>query len=183
MTNKFKSIEIWKPCLNKQRLIIWGFRARQHLRSWEPEWMIMMAKWNSGTMGRKASWHLSYRWGITPKKLTQETCPDRGSKPGPLRDRRACYHLPHSGGCKKRKRKELQHRVWLKDIHASCFIQSIAHAICKWERETGKVQLFLNRLSIIIWNGYNTSNNFCGVEKKKRIILTRTYNKWREKQL
>ena len=27
----------------------------------------------------------------TPEKnLTQETCPDRGSNPGPLRDRRAC---------------------------------------------------------------------------------------------
>ena len=32
------------------------------------------------------------------KNLTQETCPDRGSNPGPLRDRRACYHLVHSGG-------------------------------------------------------------------------------------
>ena len=32
------------------------------------------------------------------KNLTQETCPDRGSTPGPLRDRRACYHLLHSGG-------------------------------------------------------------------------------------
>ena len=32
------------------------------------------------------------------KKLTQETCPDRGSNPGPLRDKRACYHLLHSGG-------------------------------------------------------------------------------------
>ena len=32
------------------------------------------------------------------KNLTQETCPDRGSNPGPLRDRRACYHLSHSGG-------------------------------------------------------------------------------------
>ena len=30
------------------------------------------------------------------KNLTQETCPDRGSNP--LRDTRACYHLPHSGG-------------------------------------------------------------------------------------
>ena len=30
--------------------------------------------------------------------LTQETCPDRGSNPGPLRDKRACYHLFHSGG-------------------------------------------------------------------------------------
>ena len=27
------------------------------------------------------------------KNLTQETCPDRRSNPGPLRDKRACYHL------------------------------------------------------------------------------------------
>ena len=32
------------------------------------------------------------------KNLAQETCPDRGSNPGPLRDKRACYHLIHSGG-------------------------------------------------------------------------------------
>ena len=32
------------------------------------------------------------------KNLTQETCPDRGSNPGPLRDRRACCGLAHSGG-------------------------------------------------------------------------------------
>ena len=32
------------------------------------------------------------------KNLTQESCPDRGSNPGPLRDRRACYRLLHSGG-------------------------------------------------------------------------------------
>ena len=32
------------------------------------------------------------------KNLTQETCPDRGSNPGPLRDKRTCYHLFHSGG-------------------------------------------------------------------------------------
>ena len=32
-----------------------------------------------------------------PKNLTQETCPDRGSYPGPLCDRRACYRLLHSG--------------------------------------------------------------------------------------
>ena len=29
------------------------------------------------------------------KNLTQEICPDRGSNPGPLRDKRACYHLRH----------------------------------------------------------------------------------------
>ena len=32
------------------------------------------------------------------KNHTQETCPDRGSNPGPLRDKCACYHLLHSGG-------------------------------------------------------------------------------------
>ena len=32
------------------------------------------------------------------KNLTQETCPDQGSNPGPLRDKHACYHLFHSGG-------------------------------------------------------------------------------------
>ena len=37
--------------------------------------------------------------GEKPRKnLTQESCPDRGSNPGPLRDRRACCHLAHSGG-------------------------------------------------------------------------------------
>ena len=32
------------------------------------------------------------------ENLTQESCPDRGSNPGPLRDRRACCRLAHSGG-------------------------------------------------------------------------------------
>ena len=31
------------------------------------------------------------------RNLTQETCPNR-SNPGPLRDKRTCYHLLHSGG-------------------------------------------------------------------------------------
>ena len=31
------------------------------------------------------------------KNLTQETCPDRGSNTVPLRERRACYRLLHSG--------------------------------------------------------------------------------------
>ena len=35
------------------------------------------------------------------KNLTQETCPDRGSNPGPLRDKRASYQLSHSGGQKQ----------------------------------------------------------------------------------
>ena len=32
------------------------------------------------------------------KNLTQETCPDRGSNPGPQRDKRACCRLVHSSG-------------------------------------------------------------------------------------
>ena len=32
------------------------------------------------------------------KNLTQETCPDRESNPGPLRGKRAYYHLLHIGG-------------------------------------------------------------------------------------
>ena len=32
------------------------------------------------------------------KNLTQETCPDWGSNPRPLRDKHACYHFLHSGG-------------------------------------------------------------------------------------
>ena len=32
------------------------------------------------------------------KNLIEETCPDRGSNPGPLRDRHTCYRLTHSGG-------------------------------------------------------------------------------------
>ena len=46
----------------------------------------------------KSSWNLSYRWRKIPKKnLTQETSPDRGLNPDPLRDRRAWYRLLHSG--------------------------------------------------------------------------------------
>ena len=30
----------------------------------------MMAKWYSGTLGPKASWQLSYRWGKPPKKTS-----------------------------------------------------------------------------------------------------------------
>ena len=38
------------------------------------------------------------------KNLTQESCPDRESNPGPLHDRRACYRLFQSGGQTKTKR-------------------------------------------------------------------------------
>ena len=34
------------------------------------------------------------------KNVTQDTRPDRGPNPGPLRDRRTCYRLLHSDGQK-----------------------------------------------------------------------------------
>ena len=47
------------------------------------------------------------------KNLTQETCPDRGSNPGPLRDKRACCHLLHSGG---RETKWMSVEKWWNEI-------------------------------------------------------------------
>ena len=39
---------------------------------------------------------------VNPRKnLTQETCPDRESNLGPLRDKRASYHLLHSDNCQE----------------------------------------------------------------------------------
>ena len=48
------------------------------------------------------------------KNLSQETCPDRGSNPGPLRDKRACYRLLHSGG-------QITNRVLLHYEHGILF--------------------------------------------------------------
>ena len=82
----------------RKYLYIWGVRVRQHLRSLAPVmneyWWLWRPNDIRGPWGPKASWHLSYRWGKTPKNLTQETCPHQGSNPGPLCDKRTCYHLP-----------------------------------------------------------------------------------------
>ena len=52
-----------------------------------------------GDLGGLKFRDICFTGGEKPRKnLTQETCPDRGSNPGPLRDKRACYHLLHSGG-------------------------------------------------------------------------------------
>ena len=61
--------------------------------------MITTAKWYSGTLGGLKFSDICLIGEDKPlKNLTQEICPDRGSNPGPLRDKRACYHLLHSGG-------------------------------------------------------------------------------------
>ena len=61
--------------------------------------MMMTAKWYSGTLGGLKFPDIRLTGEEKPRKnVTQETCPDRGSNPSPLRDKRACYHLLHSGG-------------------------------------------------------------------------------------
>ena len=49
--------------------------------------------------------------GKPRKNLTQETCSDRESNPGPLRDKRTCYHLLHSVG---RMINDIRVRMWTK---------------------------------------------------------------------
>ena len=57
--------------------------------------MITTAKWNSGTLGwPKVSWHLSYRWGKTPKKPHPGNLSRPGIEPGP-----AAWQAPHATAC------------------------------------------------------------------------------------
>ena len=62
------------------------------------EWWLRRPNDIRGPWRPKVSWHLSTGEEKPRKNLTQETCSDRGSNPGPLRDKRAYYHLGHSGG-------------------------------------------------------------------------------------
>ena len=45
--------------------------------------MMTTAKWYSGTLGPKVSWHLTYRWGKTPKKPHPGNLSRPGIEPGP----------------------------------------------------------------------------------------------------
>ena len=87
---------------NSETVQTWKTIHTKHILSYpnkaNMEWWWRRPNDIRGPWGPKVSWHLSYRWGKTPKKLTQKTCPERGSNPGPLCDKRACYHLLHSGG-------------------------------------------------------------------------------------
>ena len=82
-------------------MYIWGFRARQHLRSLAP---VMNDDDNDGQMifgdlGDLKLPDICLTGEEKPRKnLTQETCPDQGLNQGPLHDRCACYHLSHSSG-------------------------------------------------------------------------------------
>ena len=81
------------------------FKVLGHINSsghWRPyEWwlvMIMTAKWYSGTLGAHSFLTFVLQVRKNPERnLTQETCPDWGSNPGLLHDRRACCCLAHEG--------------------------------------------------------------------------------------
>ena len=67
--------------------------------------------------------------GKTPKNLTQETCPGRGSNPDPLRDRHACYRLAHRGGrCASEKRnvEEVRQKIKISNHSATRLVQNLA---------------------------------------------------------
>ena len=55
----------------------------QSSRQGEYGMMITTAEWYSGTLRPKASWHLSYRWGKTPKKSRPGNLSRPGIEPGP----------------------------------------------------------------------------------------------------
>ena len=94
----------------------WSAQCRGHLRdstnmkdnthqahtksSQQGEYGMVMttAKLYSETLGSKVSWLCLIGEEKPRKNLTQDTCPDRGSNPGPLHDKCACYHLLHRGG-------------------------------------------------------------------------------------
>ena len=85
-------------------IVYLGLRAHQHLRSLAPVNEMMMDDDDDGQMifgdlvGLKLP-DIRLTGEEKPRKnITQETCPDRESNPGPQRDKRACYHLFHSGG-------------------------------------------------------------------------------------
>ena len=67
--------------------------------------------------------------GKTPKNLTQETCPGRGSNPDPLRDRHACYRLAHRGGrCASEKRnvEEVRQKIKISNHSATRLARNLA---------------------------------------------------------
>ena len=90
------------PVATSVRIQTWNTKhnihASIHSNKTNMKWWLWRPNDIQGLCWPKATSHLSYGWGKTPKNVTQENCPDRGSNPGSLRDRSACYHLFHSDG-------------------------------------------------------------------------------------
>ena len=142
-----------------RQLYIWGFRARQHLRSLAPvmndDWWWQ--RWPNdirGPWGPKASRHLCYRWGKTPKKPHPGNSSRLGIEPGPAAWQ-ACMLLPDSQRWTQQPIPD--HRLYLsiqlqnssaEHIHAFytclCVFVSVYVCLCEWVcllrvRHVGKV--------------------------------------------
>ena len=101
-----KYILFW-PCKDMEGLPGWGIisipepppRQHKHERRYTPgtHSVIPIRRiWNDDYGGQMIFGFLTFVWQVrkNPEKtLTDETCPDRGSNPDPLRDRQACYRL------------------------------------------------------------------------------------------
>ena len=85
-----KTAQTWKTIHTNHTL--------SHPSKAKMEWRWRRPNDIRGPWGSKVSWHLSYRWGKTPKKPHPGNLSRPGIEPGPLRDKRACYHLLYSGG-------------------------------------------------------------------------------------
>ena len=92
--------------------------------------MITTTKWYSGTLGDLKFPDICLTGEEKPRKnLTQEPCPDRWSNPGPLRDKRACYHLLHRGGhmeCQVEKLEHFRHILLLLGLNHSFLFLMLA---------------------------------------------------------
>ena len=78
-----------------------------------------MAKWYSGTFGGLKLPDICLTGEEKPRKnLTQETCPDRGSNLGPLRDRCACYRPAYSGGQKGKVNSKVYESILDDQVHS-----------------------------------------------------------------
>ena len=73
------------------------------------------------------------------KNLTQETCPGRRSNPDPLRDKRACYHLLHSGG--HLKKDNLFYFVVMRNFQGGATEQAISSSLPNTEVPSSNLDL------------------------------------------
>ena len=112
----------------------------------------MIAKRHSGN-------HAGLKLPDTRKTLTQETCPDLRSNPGPLRDRRACYRLLYRGGLDNFEVLKLKDE----DIKLQIRVQ-ISNRLMYWELVM-RIQERYIRYNIKVTAG--ESIDYCGEKKRK----------------
>ena len=100
------------------------------------------------------------------ENLTQETCPDRGSNPGPLRDRWACYHLTQSGGHKLKKFRTAVTPTGSIIYWKYCFCHLVPIMRIKWSDYAGSTDTVM-----IAIHGENILNNKTLISSSVCLIL------------